>query len=256
MPLDLVTVPCLDDNYAFLAHDPISGETGLFDVPEAAPILKALDEREWALSRIFITHHHWDHVGGLKEMRAAFPSARVVGAKPDFDRLPPLDQMVEEGDEVKIGNDTGRVIDVSGHTQGHIAYFFEQARLAFTADSLMALGCGRVFEGTMPQMFESLEKLAALPPDTIICSGHEYTAANGRFAASVDPENSALAERIRDVDAKRINGTPTVPSILAEELATNPFLRSRDPGLQKSLDMVGADPVDVFSALRTRKDNF
>ncbi|MEO0693788.1 MAG: hydroxyacylglutathione hydrolase, partial [Pseudomonadota bacterium] len=238
-----------------LAHDTATGATGLIDAPEAAPIMDFLEETGWILSDVFLTHHHGDHVQGLAEILARFP-ARVTGAAADRHRLPALDMTVQEGDRVEIGAIDGRVIDVSGHTQGHIAFHFPDAKAAFTADSLMALGCGRVFEGTMPQMHESLQKLAALPPDTLIFSGHEYTAANAKFALTIDPENPDLISRVQSVEAATAEGEPTVPSTLAEELATNPFLRADDPAIQAHLGMDGADPVDVFVEIRTRKNNF
>ena len=255
MPLEIVTIPCLADNYAFLAHDGESGETALVDAPEAAPILKELAARGWKLTHVLLTHHHHDHVGGLDEIQAEHP-AQVIGAAADAYRLPRLDRQVAEGDTVTIGGEEGRVIDVSGHTVGHVAYYFPASKVVFTGDSLMAMGCGRVFEGTMPQMWNSLSKLAALPPDTLVCSGHEYTQANGRFAITVDPENPALRQRITDVDAARARGEATVPSRLSLELATNPFLRAADPGVQRAVGLDGAAPGDVFAEVRRRKDNF
>jgi hydroxyacylglutathione hydrolase len=255
MTLEIVTIPCLDDNYAFLAHDPKSGETALVDVPEARPILDELDRRGWELDKILITHHHWDHVGGLSEVLERHP-ARIVGARADQGRLPPLNELVEEGDTVTIGDEAGTVIDVSGHTEGHVAYHFPESSVVFTADSLMALGCGRVFEGTMPQMWASLSKIAALPPETLVCSGHEYTASNARFALSIDPDNEDLQQRAQIIDQKRAQGEPTVPSRLDEELRTNPFLRADDAALAAAIGMQGADPEDVFAEIRTRKDNF
>jgi len=256
MPLEIVTIPCLSDNYAFLAHDGKSGDTAVIDIPEAAPILQTLKEKGWTLTHVLITHHHWDHVGGLNEVLAAFPEARVHGAKADYGRLPPLHVPLAEGDTLSIGDEAGAVIDVSGHTVGHIAYHFPVSKVMFTADSLMALGCGRVFEGTKPQMFESLSKLAALPADTLVCSGHEYTAANARFAMTIEPDNSALISRYKDIDAARAANKPTVPSLLSLELETNPFLRAAEPSVQRHLGMEGADPVEVFAEIRTRKDNF
>lgn len=256
MPLEIVTIPCLSDNYAFLAHDPDSGDTAVVDIPEAGPILAALKTRGWTLTHILITHHHWDHVGGLDEVQAVFPNARVFGAKADAARLPPLQVALQEGDTVTIGDEAGTVIDVSGHTVGHIAYHFPSSKVVFTADSLMALGCGRVFEGTKPQMWESLSKLAALPSDTLVCSGHEYTQANARFAITIEPDNSALISRIKDIDAARSENKPTVPSLLSLELETNPFLRAAEASVQRHLGLEGADPNEVFAEIRTRKDNF
>ncbi len=255
MPLDIRTIPCLSDNYAFLAHDPDTGATALIDIPEAAPILAVLAKTGWTLTDILITHHHNDHVDGLPQVLAAHP-ARVIGAAADAHRLPPLDLAVADGDTIKIGSQGGQVIDVSGHTIHHVAYHFADSRALFTADSLMALGCGRVFEGTKPQMHMSLQKLAALPGDTLVYSGHEYTAANAKFALTIDPDNPDLISRVREVSDKRANGSPTVPSLLSEELATNPFLRAHDPAIQAHLGMSGANATDVFSEIRTRKDNF
>ncbi|KIC50339.1 hydroxyacylglutathione hydrolase [Tateyamaria sp. ANG-S1] len=255
MPLDIRTIPCLSDNYAFLAHDAATESTALIDAPEAAPILEVLDETGWRLTDVLLTHHHYDHVDGLAAILAAHP-ARVVGAAADAERLPALDVKVVEGDTISVGDEVGTVIDVSGHTVGHIAFHFAGSKAVFTADSLMALGCGRVFEGTKPQMHESLQKLAALPGDTVVYSGHEYTAANGKFALTIDPENPDLIYRVREVAEKRASGTPTVPSLLSEELATNPFLRAHDPAIQAHLGMKGANAADVFAEIRTRKDNF
>ncbi|RBI72688.1 hydroxyacylglutathione hydrolase [Roseovarius sp. TE539] len=255
MTLEIRTVPCLSDNYAFLAHDPDTGQTAAVDVPEAAPILRALDEEDWILSHVLLTHHHADHVQGLDQLLSEAP-ARVIGAEADAHRLPALDIAVREGDPVMIGNEVGEVIDVSGHTVGHIAFHFPESRVVFSGDSLMALGCGRVFEGPPPQMWNSLKKLAALPGDTTVCSGHEYTGKNALFAVTVDPGNAALTARKAMIDAAREEGQPTVPSTLAEELDTNPFLRAEDPAIQAHLGMEGADPADVFAEIRSRKDSF
>lgn len=255
MVLQILTVPCLADNYAYLAHDPATGMTAAIDVPEAAPILQALENNGWALSLVLLTHHHADHVQGLNELLAQHP-AQVIGAAADAHRLPPLDHAVTEGDPIRIGSETGRVMDASGHTVGHVAYHFPESAVVFTGDSLMAMGCGRVFEGTMPQMFESLEKIASLPAGTTVCSGHEYTQTNAKFALTVDPDNAALISRFKEISAARAAGRPTVPSILADELATNPFLRAGDAGIQARLGMTGAAPVDVFAEIRARKDRF
>ncbi len=255
MPLEILTIPCLSDNYAFLAHDPNSGETALVDAPEAKPILNVLADRGWKLSHVLLTHHHWDHVDALAEILQTHP-AKVVGAAADAHRLPPLDVQLNEGESVTVGGEPGVVIDVSGHTVGHIAFHFPDSRAVFTADSLMALGCGRLFEGTPAQMWESLSKLAALPADTIVYSGHEYTQANGRFAETIEPDNLDLQARIADIVEKRAAGQPTVPSSLALELATNPFLRAAEPGIQHSMGMDGADPAAVFAEIRARKDRF
>lgn len=255
MPLEIVTIPCLSDNYAFLAHDPVSGETALIDAPEAAPILAALESRGWQLSHALLTHHHPDHVDGLFDILAKHP-ARVIGAKADEHRLPELDQAVAEGDTFYIGGDLVEVLDVSGHTIGHIAFHMPETGAAFTGDSLMALGCGRLFEGKPAQMWASLGKLAALPDETIVCSGHEYTQSNAKFALTIDPDNAALQDRVADINRARAAGEPTVPSVLALEKATNPFLRAADPAIQAHLGMENADPTSVFAEIRARKDRF
>ena len=255
MPLEIVTIPCLSDNYAFLAHDSASGATLCVDVPEAEPIIKTLSQRGWTLSHVLLTHHHADHVQGLKALLANHP-AQVIGARADAHRLPPLDIAVEEGDRISIADHTGDVIDVSGHTIGHIAVHFPDSHAVFTADSLMALGCGRLFEGTPDQMWHSLSKLMALPSETTVYSGHEYTASNAKFALTVDPDNSDLISRSKAIQTARNEGRPTVPSTLADELATNPFLRAADPAIRAHLGLAGATDAAVFAEIRERKDAF
>ena len=253
MPLDLVTVPCLSDNYAYLLHDTASGATACIDVPEAAPILAALEARGWRLTDIWLTHHHPDHIDGVAALVAA-TGARVTGAAADAHRLPPLDQAVAPGDRVALAGRMAQVIDVGGHTVGHIAYVLPG--FAFTGDSLMALGCGRLFEGTPAQMWDSLSRLAALPGDTLVCSGHEYTAGNARFALSLDPDNSALQARAALVAQARAEGRATVPSLLSDELATNPFLRADTPALRAAVGLPDAPAAAVFAEIRARKDRF
>lgn len=253
MPLEIIIVPCRSDNYAFLLHDIETGATGVVDVPDAAPIRAALAERGWALSDILITHHHDDHISGVAELKAE-TGARVVGAAADAHRLPPLDLALTEGDSVAIGATEGHVLDVSGHTIGHIAFVFPGA--AFTGDSLMALGCGRLFEGKPAVMWASLSKLAALPPETLIYSGHEYTASNGAFAMTVDAGNPALVDRVKKVAKARSAGRPTVPSLLSLELATNPFLRASAQEVKAGLGMANAPDAEAFTEIRRRKDSF
>ena len=256
MTLDLVTLPCLSDNYCFLMHCSESGDTAVIDVPEAAPVAAELKKRGWTLTHVLLTHHHHDHIEGLEELQKDWPDAVVIGAEADAHRLPPLDLKVKEGDTITVGIEWVRVLDVSGHTMGHIAYHFPESGVVFTGDSLMALGCGRLFEGKPPRMYESLQKLAALDPETLVCSGHEYTAANARFALSIEPGNAALQARSKDTDKLRAAGMFTVPSTLRLELETNPFLRSHVPEVQQSVDLPNADPVAVFAAVRKAKDNF
>lgn len=255
MPFDLITIPCLSDNYAYLLRDYDSGKVALIDVPEAAPILAELKKRDWQVSQIWLTHHHPDHIQGVVDVLKEH-DANVIGAKADEHRLPPLNRKVGEDDSITLGSLEARVIDVSGHTVGHIAFYVPTAKAAFTADSLMAMGCGRLFEGTPAQMWESLQKLMALPKDTNICSGHEYTTANAKFALTVDPTNADLISRVKDIEVARNKGLPTVPSQLSIELKTNPFLRPADPGIRAKLGMQTATDLDVFTEIRARKDKF
>ena len=253
MPLEIVTIPCLTDNYAFLLHNTLTKETLLVDAPDSTPIQRTLDGRGWSLTDILLTHHHGDHVDGLEALRG---SARVIGATADSYRLPPLDLTISEGDKVTICNETALVFDVSGHTKGHIALHFVTSGLLFTADSLMALGCGRLFEGTAAQMWQSLLKLRTLPDETSVYSGHEYTQTNARFALTIEPDNSDLISRIEKIEKKRAANQPTVPSNLGVEKRTNPFLRADDPALQNAFGMTNSDPVDVFTQIRKKRDNF
>lgn len=255
MPLEIVTLSCLSDNYAYLLHDVQTGATAVVDVPEAGPVKAALAERGWSLSDILITHHHGDHIDGVEELRKDY-GAKVWGAAGDAHRLPRLDHALREGDAVSVGSEQGRVLDVSGHTIGHIAFHFPDSRAVFTADSLMALGCGRLFEGDPATMWASLSKIAALPPETMVYSGHEYTSANARFAVTVDPDNAALAARVVAVNEARAANLPTVPSRLSDELATNPFLRAADPGVRAAVGLPDASDAEVFAEVRRRKDRF
>jgi hydroxyacylglutathione hydrolase len=251
--VEMVVVPCLEDNYAFLVHNGETGETALIDAPDAPPVQAVLDARGWTLTDILITHHHWDHIDGLAPLRG---TARVIGAAADAHRLPDLDLAVAEGDVVRVCGQQTHIIDVSGHTVGHIAFYMPDAGFAFTADSLMALGCGRLFEGTPAQMWDSMQKLRELPDDTLICSGHEYTESNARFAATLDPDNPDLILRIKRIEQARSSGTPTVPSTLTEEKRTNPYLRADLPEFKAALGMSDASDLDVFTQVRARKDQF
>ncbi|MEM1073070.1 MAG: hydroxyacylglutathione hydrolase [Pseudomonadota bacterium] len=255
MPVELVTVPCLNDNYAFVLKDAQSGRTALLDIPEAAPILAVLSERGWTLDEVWITHHHADHSQGLSDVLKAH-SAKVRGAAADQHRLPSLDHAHADNDVFDFAGHDVMVMDVSGHTIGHIAYHVPDANLVFTADSLMAMGCGRLFEGTADQMWNSLSRIAALPESTLVCSGHEYTAANARFAETIEPDNPALISRVQDIADKRANNQPTVPSTLALEQATNPFLRAAEPGIRERLGLKNATDSEVFAEIRARKDAF
>ncbi len=255
MALEMMAVPCLRDNYAYLLHDPETGRTAVIDVPDTAPVHDALEQRGWRLTDILITHHHDDHVGGVMRL-CEDTGAAIWGARADAHRLPPLDHALSEGDRVAIGSEAGVVLDVPGHTIGHIAFHFPDSRLAFTADSLMVCGCGRLFEGTPAQMWSSLCKLMALPEETLICSGHDYTEGNAAFARSVDPDNQALAERMDQMVSDRAAGRPMATATIALEKATNPFLRAGDTTLKRRHGLVGASDGEMFAYLRALKDTF
>ncbi len=254
MALELVTVPCLKDNFAFLLRDAATGTTALVDAPEAAPVQTALAARGWRLDLILLTHHHDDHIQAVPDLRAG--GVPVWGAAADAHRLPPLDRALREGDSVAVGTEVGTVIDVPGHTVGHIAFHFPDSRMVFTGDSLMAAGCGRLFEGTPDQMWQSLQKLAALPPDTLVGSGHDYLTGNLRFAAALEPDNPDLMLRLDRLGEMRREGRLPMPSTLAEELATNPFLRAHLPAMKAAVGMADASDAKVFAEIRTRKDRF
>jgi hydroxyacylglutathione hydrolase len=247
-------IQALKDNYVYLLHEAESGVTGVVDPSEAAPVFKALGETGWRLTHILNTHHHHDHTGGNTELKAA-SNAIVVGPRADSDRIPLIDVAVGEGETYAMGGAAARVFDVPGHTRGHIAFWFSESDALFCGDTLFLMGCGRLFEGTPAQMWGSLGKLRALPPQTRVYCGHEYTQANARFALSVEPQNAALVARARAVDAVRAEGRSTVPGTMADELATNPFLRADVPSLQATAGTPG-DPIATFAIIRQRKDKF
>ncbi len=253
--LQIEQLPVLSDNYVYLVRDPASGATGVVDPAEAAPVLSALRRLGWSLTYILNTHHHPDHVGGNEELMAA-TGCTVVGPRADNARIPGIAHQVGDGDTFDLGSARAKVFDVPGHTRGHIAYWFEDSHALFCGDTLFALGCGRLFEGTPAQMWHSLSKLKALPPETRIYCAHEYTQSNGRFALSVEPDNQALRARMQEVDERRTQGLPTVPSTLGEEIATNPFLRPDSASIQALLGLQGAPLAEVFGATRARKDTF
>jgi hydroxyacylglutathione hydrolase len=245
---------CLKDNFGVLVHDPRARATASIDAPEAAPILAALAAKEWALTDILISHHHSDHVEGIAGLKARFPRARVTGPAKETAKIGCLDFAVGEGDGVMIGGLEAKVIEVPGHTSGHVAYWFEDEDVLFAGDTLFAMGCGRCFEEGPAVLFHSLMKLAALPGETQVYCGHEYTLANARFALTVDPSNAILKERAEVAARQREAGEFTLPTTITIELATNPFLRADDPDIQAGLGMAGADPVAVFTELRERKN--
>lgn len=245
--------PCLSDNYGFLAHDPASGATATIDTPDAEEILRQAKARGWRITDIWNTHWHPDHAGGNAALKRE-TGARVTGPA-EVERIGEApDRIVSEGDLVELGAAKARVLDVGGHTLGHIAYVFDADKVAFVGDAIFAMGCGRLFEGAPEQMWTSLSKIAALPRDTTLYCAHEYTEANARFALSVDAANADLQARAAQVKRRRAAGQPTVPMTLDEELRTNPFLRA--PLLKREIMMPGASDVEAFADLRKRKDNF
>jgi hydroxyacylglutathione hydrolase len=251
--LEIELVPCLKDNYAYLIHDSDAGLTAIVDPSEPDPVRKALSARGWKLTHILNTHHHFDHTGGnvpLKETTGAV----IVGPGKDRDRIPGIDVGVDESTNWTFGARSVRVLEIPAHTRAHIAFVVDDA--AFTGDTLFAMGCGRLFEGTPAMMWTSLSKLMHLPDETRIFCGHEYTLNNGRFALSIEPQNAALVSRMRDVESARARNLPTIPSSLGLEKKTNPFLRPDSAEIRRSLDLEDADDVTVFGEMRKRKDSF
>lgn len=241
MPLEIVRIPALSDNYIWLAHDQASGETMVVDPAEAAPVLAAAEARGWRITQIWNTHWHPDHVGGNAEIKAA-TGCMITGPAAEAERIPTLDRLVREGDVVMLGSVAAHVIDVPAHTAGHIAYHLPSEEVVFVGDTLFAMGCGRLFEGTAAQMFANMRKLEALPDTTHVYCAHEYTQSNGRYALVAEPDNSAIAARMVEVDAARARGEPTVPTSIALERATNPFMRAAN--------------VEELAARRAAKDAF
>ncbi len=251
--IEIHQFPCLSDNYGYLVHDPASGETACIDTPDADEYLRQAQAKGWTITQIWNTHWHPDHAGGNAAIKAA-TGCKVSAPVVDADKIEAIDRKVRDGDLVTLGEHTAAVIDVSGHTMGHIAYHLPDAGVAFVGDSLFALGCGRMFEGTAPQFWDSLKRIRALPVDTTVYCAHEYTAANAKFALHADPENAALRDYAEEITRKRSRNEPTVPFPLRRELETNPFLRADAPEMQAKW---GGDlPHETFAALRVAKDNF
>jgi len=254
MALDVRQFACLDDNYGYLIRCSKTGACAVIDTPDSGRILEEARAMGWDIGAIWNTHHHFDHAGGNDAVREA--TGCEVLAPAEVDKIGAVDRVLSHGDVVKLGDLEATVIDVGGHTLGHIAFWFKDAGAAFVGDALFALGCGRLFEGTPQQMHASLSRLKALPPETVIYCAHEYTASNALFALSIDADNPALKSYAEKVALARARHQPTVPTVLSAELAANPFLRWDDPALRANLGMEHAEDWEVFAEVRRRKDNF
>ncbi len=250
--IEIHQFPCLSDNYGYLVHDPDSGETTCIDTPDASAYLAEAEAKGWKITHIWNTHWHPDHAGGNEVIKAA--TGCTIIAPQEVDRISAIDQVIKHGDTVSLGRFVAEVIDVGGHTKGHIAFHMPEADVAFVGDAVFALGCGRMFEGTPDQFWNSLERIKALPPKTMLYCAHEYTAANAEFAVHADPENAALTAYADEITDKRSRDERTVPMPLSRELETNPFLRADTPAMQTRWG--GDSPDQTFAALRAAKDNF
>jgi len=255
MPAQIHLFPCLKDNYGVLVHDPANGATAAIDAPEAPAVEAALKATGWRLTDILVTHHHADHTDGIRALKEQH-RCRVVAPQAEAARIPVVDETVRENDTVRVGGLEARVIETPGHTAGQINYFFPADKLLFAGDTLFSIGCGRVIEGNAEMMWGSLLKLRALPDDTRVYCGHEYTKANIRFARTVEPNNAALAAREKEADAQLAARTPTIPSILGDEKAANPFLRADVPEVAKAVGLAGKPAWQVFAEIRERKNKF
>jgi len=253
--LEVHMLPCLEDNYGFLIHDPASGFTACVDTPEVEPILRALDEKNWTLTHILNTHHHFDHAGGNLELKER-TDAIVIGARKDADRIPGIDIQMGNEDSYLFGSHEMTILETPGHTSGHVIYYFADQGMAFVGDTLFALGCGRLFEGTPDDMWNSLQKLLQLPDETLVYCAHEYTQSNARFAVTVDPDNTDLRMRSMEIDKLRARGMPTIPTTIGLEKRTNPFLRAKNADLRAAVGLAQAEDVEVFTEVRKRKDRF
>ncbi len=253
--MEILQLPVLTDNYIYLIHDALSGDTAVVDPALAGPVLDTLKEKGWRLTHILNTHHHFDHVGGNLQLKEA-TGCRIYASRSDRQRIPGIDVCLAEGDSIHLGQNQATILETPGHTLGHIVYYFAEQAALFCGDTLFVMGCGRLFEGSAEQMWQSLAKLKQLPAHCKVYCAHEYTQNNGRFALTVDPDNTALQTLMRQIDQERSQNRPTVPSTLKQELATNPFLRADQPDIQNRLNMSGKQPVEVFAKIRSLKDRF
>lgn len=255
MSLEIAQIPALNDNYIYLLHEPTSGTVAVIDPSEAQPVEDELKQRDWQLSMILNTHHHYDHTGGNLALQKAY-GCDVYGYGDDAERIDGITHTLANGDTMLVGEAQAQVLFIPGHTRGHIAFYFAQDKALFCGDTLFSMGCGRLFEGTPAQMHASLSILAQLPTDTRVFCAHEYTEANGRFALTLEPHNSDLRQRMTEVQALRAHGQSTIPSTMQQERATNPFLRADSEEIRKTLAMDEASTLEVFSEIRRRKDHF
>lgn len=251
--ITLQQITCLSDNYCVLLRAADSGETLAIDAPQAATIQAALTTNKSRLTDIFITHHHNDHTGGCLGLKQAY-GCRITGPEAEAERIPGLSHTVHEASPLSFAGHEIRVLETPGHTLGHVSYYVPRLATVFTGDTLFALGCGRIFEGDAQMMYRSLQKIAALPDETSVYCGHEYTLANARFAASIEPENKALEERMKIIEAKRAKGETTLPTTIALEKATNPFLRTHSLAIRTRLGLAGAPDWQVLARLRELKN--
>ena len=251
--LDIQQFPCLSDNYGVLIRDAEAGVTAAIDAPDASQVAAALKEKGWRLTHILTTHHHGDHTAGNLALKAD-TKCTIIGPRGEAAKVPVIDQKVGEGDTFKFGSFEVRVLDTPGHTAGHITYLIPSAGVAFVGDTLFAIGCGRVIEGNAQMMWNSLQKLMALPKETQVYCGHEYTQSNAKFALTIEPENAALVKRAKEVDQLRAAGKPTLPTNIGIELETNPFLRPSVPAIQQRLGMTGKPEWQIFGEIRERKN--
>jgi len=255
MPAQVHQFFCLQDNYGVLLHDPETGATAAIDAPEAAAVEAALAATGWRLTDILVTHHHNDHTAGIPALKQRY-GCRVVAPRKEAAQIADVDETVGEGDTVRVGKLVAKVLDTPGHTAGHISYWFEADKLAFVGDTMFSIGCGRIIEGTPPMMWESLRKVRDLPGDTQVYCGHEYTASNIAYARTVEPDNAALRARADEVAKLRAANKPTLPVTIADERATNPFLRADLPEVAAAVGLAGKPAAEVFAKIRAGKDTF
>jgi hydroxyacylglutathione hydrolase len=253
--LEVHQLPCLEDNYGYLLHDPDSGFTATIDTPEVEAIERALKEKGWQLTHILNTHHHFDHAGGNLELKEK-TDAVIIGPRADARRIPGIDIQLGNGDVYLFGKHEMTVFETPGHTSGHCVFYFADSGIVFVGDTLFSLGCGRLFEGTPEQMWGSIQKLLEFPDETIVYCAHEYTQANAQFALSVEPQNQELVTRAAEIDKLRADNQPTIPTTIGLERRTNPFMRPNSPDLRETIGLTTASDVEVFAETRQRKDNF